>query len=113
MDAGGGTGSVPTDLIQIFGGIGGTAALVFLLWATILKDPPILVPYRQVKDLIERLDKQEAKTERYLGLVLKINDQANKSTHVAEEALNVAKNKTTQGRVGSKGQRQTDANETD
>lgn len=108
---------MPTDIIAWLSNLSGPAVFVLVFWAIAIKDPPLLVLGSTFRELKEQLAKQEAKTERYLSLVLKINDQANKSTHVAEEALNVAKGKatgttTTGGRVGSKG-RQTDANEMD
>jgi hypothetical protein len=80
------------DLLQWFGGIGGTAALVFFLWGAFLKDPPLFVGWREFADLKRRHD-------RLLDLLLKFNTQAGEATTLTREALSIAK--TTQGRGGS------------
>lgn len=112
MDAG---GAGPGDLVSWFGGIGGTAALVFFLWGFLIKDPPLFVTWREHKRLQEENAKEEGRSDRYLNWILTLNNQAEESTHVAKEALIVAKEKATPtgGRVGSKGQRQADAEQLD
>lgn len=113
---------MPTDLIAWFANNLNVPVLIVLLAWAIFKDKPLLVLGRSYRELEDRLKAQEAKTELYLKLILKSNDQANSSTRAAKEVLTVVGGKEaatgtgrtgTGGRVGNKGQRQADVDETD
>jgi hypothetical protein len=82
------------DLLQWFGGIGGTTALVFFLWGAFLKDPPLFVGWREFADL-------KRKHDRLFDLLLKFNDPAGEATTITREALSIAK--TTQAGGGHSG----------